>query len=83
MCAVHCFFVCWWMLLGALFVVFVLSPLSICFTVSMLCHIVLFKLLSCLSCVVSVAFVCVGAIFCETGHGRGLYCFLLCTSVVV
>ena len=47
------------------------------------CVTLLFKLLSCLSCFVSVAFVFVGAIFCETGHGLGLYCFLLCTSVVV
>ena len=47
------------------------------------CVTLLFKLLSCLSCFVSAAFVYVGAIFCETGHGPGLYCFLLCTSVVV
>ena len=52
-------------------------------TVFMLCRIVLFKLLSCLSCFVSVDFVFVGAILREIGHGLGLYCFLLCTSVVV
>ena len=46
------------------------------------CVTLLFKLLSCLSCVVSVCFY-VRAIFCESGHGLGVYCFLLCTSVVV
>ena len=47
------------------------------------CVTLFFKFLSCLSCFVFVAFVYVGAIFCEIGHGLGLNCFLLCTSVVV
>ena len=46
------------------------------------CATLLIKFLSCLSYFGSVAVVYVGGMFCEIGYGLGLYCFLLCTSLL-